>query len=118
MNKSLTLNFKVVDDKKKKKAKSTLVVDLLKRRGVSGTQAVRMFQQCGAEYLVRKCFHLDWYVDKYLNSNYPVKDTRRWLIACINNNHNESDEFLDWLDRKKEYIINNGNDDLKALVEI
>jgi hypothetical protein len=113
MNTSITLNLHRVDDKKSK-AKSTLVVDLLKKFDIPGTQAVRMYHQNGPEYIVRKCFLLEYHLYK----KKPVLDKRRWLMACINNDWNESDEFINWYKRKKEYILNNGNDDLKQLISV
>ncbi len=119
MNTSLTLNLHKVN-KPKSKAKSTLIVDLLKKYNIAGTQAVRMFNQSGGEYIVRKCFLLDYFKEKYLmkNDGFGVKDERRWLIASINNDYNEPEDFLNWYKRKKDYIIANGNADLKRLVSI
>ena len=91
MHISITLNFKVVDDKKKK-AVSTLIVNLLKKFDIPGGQAARMFHLNGHEYLVRKCFLLEFHLYK----KKPVLDNRRWLMACINNDWNESDEFKNW----------------------
>ena len=113
MNQSITLNLHRIDNKKTK-ATSTLIVDLLKNFDIPGTMAVRLFQQSGGEYLVRKCFLLEYYLYK----KKPVLDKRRWLLAAINNNWNESDDFLNWYKSRREYILNNGNDDLKRLVSI
>ena len=114
MNQTLTINLHRINDRKKNKAKSTLIVDLLKRRGVSGTQAVRMFHDYSLEYLIRK----NWLLDYTKQKRYPVIDDRRWLLSAINNDYNETDDFLNWLKEKKEYIIKNGDQDLKQLVEI
>ena len=111
MNQSLTINLHRITDKKRK-AKSTLLVDLLKKRQIPGSLAARMCCAYSSEYLVRKCFLLDYYVENGLKIN----DTRRWIQSAITNDYNESDGFLNWFKRKKEYIMQNGNDDLKQLV--
>jgi len=113
MNTTITLNLHKIDYRKQK-AKSTVVIDLLKRRNISGCQAAQMFVEYSPEYLVRKCFLLDFHHSR----GYTIIDDRRWLLACINNDYNESDAFLAWLKDKKEDIIKNGNDDLKRLVEV
>ena len=113
MDKSITLNFKVVDNKKSK-AKSSLIIELLKRRGIAGSQALRMFQAYGSEYLVRKNFLLDYYKNK---GSY-IHDDRRWIQAAIVNDYSESDDFINWLKRKKDDIIQNGGDDIKQLISI
>ena len=110
---SITLNLHRVDNRKSK-AKSTLIVDLLKKFDIPGTQAVRMYHQNGPEYIVRKAFLLE----HYLYKKKPIGDKRRWLIACIHNDWTESDDFLNWFKRRKEYILNNGDDDLKQLLSI
>ena len=99
---------------KKTKAKSTLIVDLLKKRGISGIVAVDIFQQYSAEYVLRKCWLLDYMVELGL----PIKHHRRWLQAAIKNDYKEPDHFLMWLKRKKEYILKDGNEDLKQLLTI
>ena len=113
MNTSITLNLHRVDNVKTK-AKSTLIVNLLKKFDIPGSQAVRMFHQNGAEYLVRKAFLLEYRLYK----NLPVDDRKRWLIACINNDWNESDEFKEWYEHRKDNIIKTGNQDLIGLVKI
>ena len=113
MDKSITLNFKVVDNKKSK-PKSSLIIELLKRRGIAGSQALRMFQSYGPEYLVRKNFLLDYYKNK---GSY-IHDDRRWIQAAIVNDYSESDDFINWLKRKKDDIIQNGGDDIKQLLSV
>jgi len=113
METKLTLNLHRVDNRKVK-AKSTLIVDLLKKFDIPGGQAVRMFHQNGAEYLVRKAFLLEWHLYK----KKPVLDRKRWLMAAINNDWNESDEFKEWWKRKQDHIASNGNDDLRQLLSV
>ena len=113
MEQTMTLNFKVVDNVKRK-ATSTLIVNLLKKFDIPGSQAVRMFHQNGHEYIVRKCYLLEYQI--YIKK--PIGDKKRWLMACINNDWNESDAFKAWYKDKKEYIINNGNDDLRQLLSV
>ena len=117
MNTSITLNLHRVDNKKTK-AKSTLVVGLLKKYGIPGTQAVRMYNQNGGEYIVRKCFQLDFFKEKYLmRDGFGIKDERRWLMANINNMYDESDEFINWFENKKDYIIKTDSE-LKELLSV
>jgi len=113
MNQTLTINLHRVDDKKPK-ANSTLIVDLLKKFDIPGRQAVMMFHYNGPEYLVRKCYQLEYRMSK----NLPVDDKKRWLTACINNNWSEPPGFNDWYKSKKEYVMNNGNDDLRQLLSV
>ena len=116
MNTTFTLNLHRVDNRKSK-AKSTLIVDLLKKFDIPGGQATGLYQKHGkegGEYIVRKCFLLEY----WHHMKKPVGDNRRWLIAAINNDWDESDAFKDWYKRKKEYILNNGNDDMKQLLSI
>ena len=96
------------------KAKSTIVIELLKRWGIPGSMAMRLFTHFSPEYILRKAWLLEYNKDR----GYPVIDDRRWLIAAIKNDYNESDDFINWLKRKKEYIIMNGSDDLKQLISI
>ena len=110
---SITLNYHQVSDRKIK-PKSSLVIDLLKKRGISGSLAKEMFCLYSSEYLIRK----NWLLDFHHERGYTIIDDRRWLLACINNDYNESDAFLAWLKDKKEDIIKNGNEDLKRLIEI
>ena len=110
---SITLNLHQVNDRKIK-PKSSLIIELLKKRGIAGSIAARMFCYHSPEYLVRKC----WLLDFHHSRGYTIIDDRRWLLASIRNDYNESDAFLAWLKDKKEDIIKNGNDDLKRLVEI
>lgn len=112
MNQTFTLNLHKLDCRTK--AKSTLIVDLLKKRGIPGSMAARMFCLNSGEYLLRKCWLLDFQIER----GYPVIDKRRWLLAAIKNDYNEPDKFLEWLKRKKEYIMKNGNADLKQLISI
>ena len=113
METKLTLNLHRVDNRKTK-AKSTLIVDLLKKFDIPGGQAVRMFHQNGHEYIVRKCYLLEYQI----YSKKPIGDKKRWLMACINNDWRESDAFKEWFKVKKEYILNNGNDDLRQLLSV
>jgi len=113
MNKSLTINYKVIEERKVK-AKSTLIINLLKKFDIPGSQAVRMYHQNGPEYLVRKCFLLEYHLYK----KKPVLDRKRWLMAAINNDWNESEEFNNWYKHRKDDIVNNGNDDMKQLLSI
>ena len=110
---SITLNYHQVSDRKVK-AKSSLVIELLKKRGIAGNIASQMFCFHSPEYLIRKC----WLLDFHHSRGYTIIDDRRWLLASIRNDYNESDAFLAWLKDKKEDIIKNGNDDLKRLVEV
>ena len=111
---SITLNYHQVSDRKVK-PKSSLVIDLLKKRGIAGNVAAQMLSHpYTPEYLVRKC----WLLDFHHSRGYTIIDDRRWLLACINNDYNESDAFLAWLKDKKEDIIKTGNDDLKRLIEV
>jgi hypothetical protein len=110
----LELNIKTVDEKNK--SQSTLVIDLLKKFEVPGGQAVKIFRSHRSEYIVRKCFLLEYHL---LNKNPITKvDAKKWIQAAIRNDYNESDAFLNWYKAKKEYILNNGNGDLKQLVSI
>ena len=113
MNTHLTLNLHRIDTRKNK-AKSTIVVDLLKKRGIAGTMAVRMFHTYSSEYLIRK----NWLLDYTKQRGVPVLDDRRWLLYAIKNDYNESDDFLSWLERKKNHIIKTGDEDLIQLVSI
>ena len=108
----LELNIKTVDEKNK--AVSTLIVDLLKKRGIPAGQAVKIWQTNRPEYIVRKCFMYDFYVEKTGN----VISSMKWLQSAIRNDYNESDTFLNWYKAKKQYILENGNNDLKQLVSL
>ena len=112
MNKSLTINYKVIEDRKVK-AKSTLIVNLLKKRGIPASMALNYYRNYGGEYLVRKTFLLDYFSEKE-----KVKSEMRWLMSAISNDYNEPEHFLNWWADKKEYILNNGNADLKQLLSI
>ena len=112
MKKSVTLNFEVIDDRKMK-AKSTLIVDLLKKRGIPASMALNYYRNYGGEYLVRKTFLLDYFSEKE-----KVKSEMRWLMSAISNDYNEPEHFLNWWERKKDDIVNNGNDDMKQLLSI
>jgi hypothetical protein len=116
METKLTLNLHRVDNRKSK-AKSTLIVDLLKKYNIPGGQAVRMFHENGPEYIVRKCHQLDFFKEKYLmrNDGFGIKDERRWLIASINNQY---DEFKDWYKRRQDEIVKNGPDELRDLLNV
>ena len=54
----------------------------------------------------------------HLYKKKPVLDRKRWLMAAINNDWNESEEFNNWYKYRKDDIVNNGNDDLKQLLSI
>jgi len=119
VKKSVTLNFEVIEDRKVK-AKSTLIVDLLKKRGIPASMALNYYRNYGGEYLVRKTFLLDYFSEKE-----KVKSEMRWLMSAIANDYSEPEHFLNWWERKKEYILNskadgksNGNADLKQLLSI
>ena len=112
MKKSLTLNFEVIDDRKVK-AKSTLIVNLLKKRGIPASMALNYYRNYGGEYLVRKTFLLD-----YFSEQEKVKSEMRWLMSAIANDYSEPEHFLNWWEKKKTYILTNGNDDLKQLLSI
>ena len=114
MNKSITLNFKVVDDKKKKR-ESTIIIDLLKKHGVPGGVAVNIYKTNRAEYIIRKCFLYEYYATV---ENKPILSGMKWVQHAIRNDYNEPDHFNNWYKSKKEYILANGNDDLKRLVGI
>jgi hypothetical protein len=115
MKQSITLNLHRVDNKKTK-AKSTLIVDLLKNHGIPGGQAVKIFQTNRPEYIVRKCFLLDYQLEK--RNPITIVDAKRWIQSAIRNDYLEPEAFNNWYKDKCEYIIKNGNDDLKRLVEI
>ena len=109
----LELNIKTVDEKNK--SESTLIVDLLKKCGIPGNKAVKIYQQNSAEYIVRKCFLYEYYATE---KNEPILSSMKWLQHAIRNDYNEPDGFINWYKAKKEYIKNNGNGDLKQLVSI
>ncbi len=110
MNHTFTISLPKLSSKSK--AQSTLIVGLLKKRGISGSVAARLFCSYSAEYLIRK----NWLLDYHVERGYPVIDSRRWLQSAIKNDYNESDEFLNWFKRKKEDIQKNGSSDLKQLL--
>ena len=110
----LEINIKTADDKIK--APSTLIIDLLKKHGIRGDVASNIFKTNKPEYIVRKCFLFDYYSEK--NGNGKILDSMRWLQSAIRNDYTESDAFLSWYKKKREYILNNGNDDLKRLVSL
>jgi len=109
----LEINVKKVDDKIK--SDSTILIDLLKQRGIPGSQAVQLYKRNSKEYLVRKLFLYDYYATK---KNAPILSSMRWLQSAIKNDYKESDDFLNWYKAKKEYILNNGDDELKKLVAL
>ena len=115
MQKSITLNFKVVDDKKKRKATSTLIVNLLKKFDIPGGRAAMMFHKHGHEYIVKKVFLLEY---KIAEEGFKVDSMMRCMQACIVNDWNESEKFNDYKKRRREYIVQNGPDDLRQLLSI
>ena len=106
----ITFNIKTLDSKPK--AKSTLIIDLLKKRGISGSLAKQMYCQYSSEYLIRKNWLLDYYHEKGLK----ISDNRRWLLACINNDYSEPEAFHDWFKFKRKQIMQGNNDELKELI--
>ena len=108
---TLTINIKELT-KTKPKSMSTVIIGLLKRRGISGKVATELYQKHSPEYILRK----NWLLDYQVSLGLPVKDHRRWLQAAIKNDYNEPDHFLSWLKKKKAKIIKNGDDDLKRLI--
>ena len=117
MNTTLTLNLHKIDHRKVK-AKSSLVIDLLKSRGIPGGRAAAMYHINGGEYLIKKVFMLDFFMEKYLHGDTQIKDTKRWLQACITNDYTETEDFNGWFKRKKEYIAQNGSSDLRQLLSV
>jgi len=113
MNKSLTINYKVIEDRKVK-ATSTLIINLLKKFDIPGGRAAMMFHKHGAEYIVKKCFLLEYKIAE----GFKVDSMMRCMQACIVNDWNESDGFNDYNKRRREYIIKNGPDDLRQLLSI
>ena len=114
MKKSLTLNFEVIEDRKVK-AKSTLIINLLKKFDIPGGRAAMMFHKHGAEYIVKKVFLLEF---KIAEEGFKVDSMMRCMQACIVNDWNESEKFNDYNKRRREYIIKNGPDDLRQLLSI
>ena len=106
----ITIDLKKLD--KKKKAKSTLVIKALKNFGVRGDLARWYFTQNSPEWIMRKCWMLDYYID----IDRAPKNKTAWLKAAIKHDYVEPEGFHEWFRRKKEKILNGSNDDLKQLI--
>lgn len=110
----LELNIKTLDAKPK--SESTLIVDLLKKHGIPGNQAAQIFKTNAAEYIVRKAFMYDYYSEE--NGNGKILNSVRWLQSAIKNDYKETEKFLNWYKKKRQYILENGNEDLRRLVNL
>jgi hypothetical protein len=107
----LTIDVKTLDEKSK--SNSTLIIDLLKKFGVPGGQAVKIFQQNRPEYIVRKCFLFEYYKTEQTT---PILSSMKWLQHAIRNDYNEPERFNNWYKARREDILANGNADLKQLI--
>ena len=97
----LEINIKTIDEALvKHRAESSVVIDLLKRTGISGIRAVQLYQQYGPDYCTRKYFHTEYV---------RPRDKRRFLQADIRENYAESDGFYEWFKRRKTEILLNDN---------
>ena len=106
----ITINLDKLD--KKKKAKSTLVIKALKNYGIRGDLAMHYFTQNSPEWVMRKIWLLDYYID----INRAPKNKTAWLKSAIAHDYAEPEGFWEWFRRKREKILNGSNDDLKQLV--
>ena len=107
-------NKKVVLNKKRPLADSTIVIDALKKIGLAGDRANEIYQQYGKEYLIRKIY---LYEHTVIFGNGKIGKPLAWIQNAIKENYEESDQFLDWLKNKKQTILNNPDSsyELKAL---
>ena len=94
---------------------STLVIAALKKRGVRGDKAAWYFTQHSAEWLAKRI----WLLDYYMETN-PPKSPTGFLIASIEHDYVLPEMFIYWLEAKKQKILSdpNSSDDLIKLVSI
>ena len=93
----------------KPKSEATVVLGLIKRTGIRGDVAARLYQQHGPDFLIRKYFHTE-----YMNPH----DKRRYFQADLRENYSESDGFFEWFKRRKTEILLNDNipQELKRII--
>ncbi len=99
-------------NEKKRPARSTLVVRLLKSYGIPGKRASYYFTQYSYEYILRKC----WLIDYYIGLEKPMRNKTAWLTSAIERDYSEPEAFHDWMKKKREQILNGNNEELKELV--
>jgi hypothetical protein len=106
----IIFNVKTLD--KKRPGKSTLIIRTLKNFGIRGDHALLYFTKNSGEYLLRKCWLLDYYID----INKAPRNKTAWLKSAIEHDYAEPEAFHDWFKKKREKILNGNNEDLKELV--
>ena len=107
-------NMKVVLNKKKPLADSSIVINALKKIGLAGNKATEIYQQYGKEYLIRKIYLYEYTV---IFRNGKIGKPLAWIQNAIKEDYEESDQYLEWLKDKKETTLNNPKSsyELKAL---
>ena len=97
----ITIDIKTMDEQlTKPRAESTIVINMLKKTGISGRRALELYQQYGPDYIVRKLLHCE-YVK-------PL-DPRRYIQADLRDGYAESDGFHEWLKRRRTEMLLNEN---------
>ena len=97
----LIINLPDISDKKPL-SKATLVIRTLKNFGIRGDHALLYFTRNSAEYLMRKC----WLLQYYIELDKPIKNKTAWLKRAIENDYLEPEAFNDWYKRKQNEIKN------------
>jgi hypothetical protein len=83
---------------------STIIINALKKIGVPFHVGQRMVAEHAPQYIARKIFLYE-YRQAFAKSS--PRDAIRFIQAAIKNDYYESDDFLNWVKRKKQAI---GND--------